>query len=175
MKWPLQNSATRATNNTILINHLTVHNAIFKEYPKGVVVVTVGTEVDLVAEKVVDEEVDTVGKTEAVEIIILPQVSKENVTIVRLSRYGAYIPHNLQQINNQVPNTQNPNYPLQIGQVTPYLALPPILSQSQIPSPPLPPPSHQYPDVQGSIMGGQIDKKIINITRVDVPIDYLTL
>ena len=65
------------------------------------------------------------------------------------------MPHNLQQINNQIPNNQNLGYPFHIGQVTSYLALPPISSQSQIPSPPPPPPSHQHPDVQGSIMGGR--------------------
>ena len=47
---------------------------------------TVGTEEDLVAEEVVDEEVDMVVEAEAVEIIILPQVSKEHATIVRSSR-----------------------------------------------------------------------------------------
>ena len=47
---------------------------------------TVGTEVDLVAEEVVDEEVDMVAEIEAVEIIILPQVSKGYEPIVHSSR-----------------------------------------------------------------------------------------
>ena len=69
--------------------------------------------------------------------------------------YGAYMPHNLQHINNQVLNTQNSNYPLQIGQVTPYIEPSPIPWQNQILPPPPTPPSHQYPDAQGSIIGGQ--------------------
>ena len=86
MIYPLQAFATRSTKNTLIINHHTVHDAIFKKYPKGVVVVTICTEVDLVAEEVVDEEVDIVTESEAVEIIILPQVSKANAIIVRSSR-----------------------------------------------------------------------------------------
>ena len=86
MIWPLKISATRSTKNTLIINLHTVHDAIFKKYPKGVVVVTVRTEVYLVAEEVVDEEVNMVAEAEAVDIKILPQVSKEHATIVRSSR-----------------------------------------------------------------------------------------
>ena len=47
---------------------------------------TVGTEVDLAAKEVADEAVGMVAEAAAVEIIILPQVSKEDATIVRSSR-----------------------------------------------------------------------------------------